>query len=199
MDRAIQKGDGARGMGRPRTFDLDDAIDRATDVFWSRGYEATSISDLKGALGIETGSLYKAFGSKHGLFLAALDRYIAADELSLQERLANGGREAVAAILRDTSAVACGAGHRGCFAINTAVELAPHDPEIKDRLARHEDRVTALFADALRADGDLAPDEVDSRAAFALSTLVALQVRGRRGASEEALRQTAERAVAAIT
>lgn len=186
-------------MGRPRTFDLDEAIDRATDVFWSRGYEATSISDLKGALGIETGSLYKAFGSKHGLFLAALDRYVAAAERSLAERLAPGGRAAVAALLRGTAEVACGAGHRGCFAINTAVELAPHDREIRARLARHDDRITALFAEALAADGDLTGDPLRSRAAFALSSLVALQVRGRRGASPEALRQTAERAIAALT
>src|ERR1700749_4846164 len=63
--------------GRPRSFDVDAAIERAMGVFWSRGYHATALPDLLHATRLSRGSLYAAFGDKHGLFLRALDRYIA--------------------------------------------------------------------------------------------------------------------------
>src|ERR1700743_3522276 len=61
--------------GRPREFDLDQALERALDLFWRRGYEGTSMSDLTDALGITRASLYAAFGSKEGLFQRVMDRY----------------------------------------------------------------------------------------------------------------------------
>src|SRR5215470_5642962 len=61
--------------GRPRTFDMDKALDRALDVFWRKGYEGTSLSDLTKAMGINRPSLYAAFGNKANLFRKALDRY----------------------------------------------------------------------------------------------------------------------------
>jgi AcrR family transcriptional regulator len=64
-----------QAMARPREFDTDDALDRAMEVFWTRGYEATSLRDLVAAMGISKSSLYDTFGSKHELFLAAIDRY----------------------------------------------------------------------------------------------------------------------------
>ena len=62
-------------MGRPREFDLENALDEAMDVFWRRGYEGATIAELTGAMGINPPSLYAAFGSKEGLLKAALDRY----------------------------------------------------------------------------------------------------------------------------
>jgi AcrR family transcriptional regulator len=61
--------------GRPREFDLDQAVERALALFWRRGYEGTSVSDLTDALGITRASLYAAFGSKEGLFQRVIDRY----------------------------------------------------------------------------------------------------------------------------
>src|SRR6187402_957443 len=63
--------------GRPRTFDVDAAVERAMGVFWSRGYHATALPDLLRATKLSRGSLYAAFGDKHSLFLRALDRYVA--------------------------------------------------------------------------------------------------------------------------
>src|SRR3954454_20321978 len=63
--------------GRPRGFDTEAAVERAMNVFWSRGYHATALPDLLRATGLSRGSLYAAFGDKHSLFLRALDRYIA--------------------------------------------------------------------------------------------------------------------------
>src|ERR1700751_1517247 len=63
--------------GRPRSFDVEAAVDRAMGVFWSRGYNATALPDLLRATKLSRGSLYAAFGDKHSLFLRAVDRYIA--------------------------------------------------------------------------------------------------------------------------
>ena len=64
-------------MGRHREFDVDKALDAALGVFWSKGYEGTSYSDLTKATGVERPALYSAFGNKEALFLRALDRYYA--------------------------------------------------------------------------------------------------------------------------
>ena len=62
-------------MGRPRTFDMDQALDQALQVFWEKGYAGTSIADLTEAMGVNPPSLYAAFGNKEKLFKKALDRY----------------------------------------------------------------------------------------------------------------------------
>ncbi|MFA6155175.1 TetR/AcrR family transcriptional regulator, partial [Mesorhizobium sp.] len=64
-------------MGRPREFGIDDAIEKATDLFWLKGYEGTSLSDLTKAIGITPPSFYFAFGSKEGLFKKVIERYFA--------------------------------------------------------------------------------------------------------------------------
>src|SRR5262245_66262623 len=63
-------------LGRPREFDLENALDRALEVFWRNGYEGTSIADLTEAMGINPPSLYADFGNKEGLFRKVVDRYI---------------------------------------------------------------------------------------------------------------------------
>src|ERR1700749_457432 len=74
----------APARGRPREYDTEAAVERAMQVFWSRGYHATALPDLLRATKLSRGSLYAAFGDKHALFLRALDRYIA-DALALME------------------------------------------------------------------------------------------------------------------
>src|ERR1700749_3660752 len=72
MNKAVPP---SRPRGRPRAFDRDEALDRAMHLFWRRGYEATSVSDLTEAMGITPPSLYAAFGDKKRLFLETVDRY----------------------------------------------------------------------------------------------------------------------------
>jgi AcrR family transcriptional regulator len=74
-------------MGRPRSFDIDRALDRALQVFWRKGYEGTSLSDLTKAVGVNRPSLYAAFGDKEALFRKALDRYLKGPAAYTQEAL----------------------------------------------------------------------------------------------------------------
>src|SRR6185369_1509438 len=98
--------------GRPREFDTDAAIERAMGVFWSSGYHGTSLPDLLEATNLSRGSLYAAFGDKHGLFLCALDRYIAEaltrldGELDPRKNALAGLRACLAGYVERTSGVA---------------------------------------------------------------------------------------------
>jgi TetR/AcrR family transcriptional regulator, transcriptional repressor for nem operon len=147
--------------GRPREFDTDAAIERAMGVFWSSGYYGTSLPDLLEATNLSRGSLYAAFGDKHGLFLRALDRYIDESltrldaELDPRKNAFAGLRACLARYVERTSGVA---GKRGCLVVATAMELAGHDTEVERRIRRFfkamETRLTAALTRA-QAEGEL--------------------------------------------
>ncbi|WP_120496839.1 TetR/AcrR family transcriptional regulator [Kiloniella sp. EL199] len=122
-------------MARPREFDEADALDKAMQVFWFKGYEGAGISDLLEAMQIARGSLYKAFGDKKGLFLAALKQYetscIEPGLQLLNDKKIPDGAQRIQLLLETVVAVVeNGNDRRGCFLCNTAVDQAPHDPEI---------------------------------------------------------------------
>ena len=147
--------------GRPREFDPDAAIERAMGVFWSSGYYGTSLPDLLEATKLSRGSLYAAFGDKHGLFLRALDRYIVEAltrldaELDPRKNALAGLRACLAGYVERTTGVA---GKRGCLVVATAMELAGHDTEVEHRIRRFfkamETRLTTALVRA-QAEGDL--------------------------------------------
>ena len=138
--------------GRPRSFDMEAAIERAMDVFWSRGYHATALPDLLRATKLSRGSLYAAFGDKHSLFLRALDRYIA-DALTRMDVELDPRKEPVAglrAYLAGYVERASGAnGRRGCLLVATAMELAGHDAEVGRRVASFFKTMEARVAGVL--------------------------------------------------
>lgn len=139
-------------MARPREFDRDEALDRAVEVFWARGYERTSVEDLTESMGIQRGSLYAAFGDKHRLFLEALERYEERFYREMQELLDRApAREGIESVFRNVVAdCACASGGKGCFITNTAVALAQDDPEIAARVRANLRRVESAFEAALR-------------------------------------------------
>ncbi|GAA3140374.1 TetR/AcrR family transcriptional regulator [Planomonospora alba] len=171
-------------MARPREFDEQDVIDRATRVFWCRGYNATSVRDLGAELSLRQSSLYRTFHDKRALFLRTLDHYRATESAQAEERLSAPGPSLE--ILREWMIWMVGheAG-RGCFVVNTATELGAADPEVRQRTEAAFDvtrrTLTSLLQRGVR-DGDLpAALDVDAAAEMLFTTVLGLRVRERAG------------------
>lgn len=140
-------------MARPREFDEDKVLTAVIQCFWTRGYEATSVRDLVEDTGITAASLYNAFGDKRALFRAALDHYI---ENSVGERIRRcetlPGREAIGAFLQDILSRSLRDGeHKGCLIVNSALEIAPHDPEFQETIATVLRRIEKFFLKCVKA------------------------------------------------
>lgn len=179
-------------MARPREFDIDEALDAAMDAFWVRGYEATSLADLMAAMGLQKGSIYKAFGDKHALFLSALRRYLDKMYEAHRQTLANATtpRAALQAWLDRLieAAPAEGGSCRGCLAVNTLIELGPHDEAARAMLEAHFDRLRQLLMEQIRRGQELGEVRRDVDAdAFAqfLMTVVAGLLGSLKGATSK--------------
>ena len=129
-------------MSRPRSFDETDVLEAAIDCFWARGLEATSVRDLAGRMGINGPSLYNAFGDKRSLFMRALEHYAVRsmrERIGRMERLPDP-KAAIATFFGELiSASLADPDRRGCLIVNTALEVAPHDPEIEILIAAYLD------------------------------------------------------------
>ena len=133
-------------MARPREFDEATALEAAIECFWHRGYEATSVRDLADKMGISGPSLYNAYGDKRALFAQALEHYVDNSARALIKRLETSlpPKQAVRRFIEEIIDRSVNdAERRGCFLINSALEVAPHDKQlgalIADRLAEIED------------------------------------------------------------
>lgn len=116
--------------GRPRAFDEDRVVDGAKNVFWRRGYAATSMRDLKDEVGVLPGSLYGAFGDKHAVFLRALQSYAGDTGEAAASIVVDGPvLPRIAGLLTEVLTAASTAPGRGCMLGNTATELLPEDQE----------------------------------------------------------------------
>lgn len=127
----------AKSRGRPREFDMDLALDKAIRVFSERGYHASSITDLTQAMGLASGSVYKAFKDKRAIFIAAFDRYKAVRNDQLAQAIARGstGREQLEQALGFYADSAHGElGVQGCLVVSGATELATFDEEIAQKV-----------------------------------------------------------------
>src|SRR5215831_1225577 len=135
-------------MPRPKAFDPDAALQKAMQVFWEHGYKATSVEDLVQGMRINRFSLYSTFGGKHQLFVAALDRYrdtIVADLVSELEQSRSGLAAIRRFFTRLVDFLASSTGWRGCLMTNTAVELAPHDPQAAAKVQAYVVRLEEAF------------------------------------------------------
>jgi TetR/AcrR family transcriptional repressor of nem operon len=139
-------------MARPREFEPDVVLDRAMRIFWSRGYEATSVQDLVDHMGIQRGSLYATFGDKRALFLAAIDRYDCMVTAKLLAALdePESGMEAIRRFFRLKIDWAVAANRpRGCLVTNSATELASRDRRTTSRVAAVFTKIEAAFERAV--------------------------------------------------
>ena len=140
-------------MARPREFDEEAALTAAIGCFWGRGYEATSTRDLADAMGIGGKSLYNAFGDKHALFRQALERYLQGFDVRvsrLEGRMPP--RQAIRAFFDEVvEQTLSDRDWKGCMLVNSALEVAPHDPDLRQVVAEGLAKVEAFFRAAEQA------------------------------------------------
>jgi len=173
-------------MARPRTFEEATALDAAMNCFWQRGYEATSVRDLASAMEIGGTSLYNAFGDKRTLFVRALERYM---DGATRERIARleqtlPPKQAIRRFIGDI--IECSVNdrdRRGCFLINSALEVAPHDPELGEEIARRLSEIEGFFRRTIKAgqaDGSIARERnAQDLARLLLGVLLGIRVLAR--------------------
>jgi AcrR family transcriptional regulator len=188
--------------GRPREFDMDAALDAALRVFSERGYYAASISELTEAMGLTAGSVYKAFGDKRGIFLAAFNRYRHVRRDLRDERLAvaPNGYEKLRAFLMFYAESSSGeVGRQGCLVVGSATELALFDEEIASRVAFAFDTDEQLLIDLIRLgqeDGSV-PSRLDAEnaARTMLCLMKGMRLIGKTGRTREQMIAVAETAM----
>ena len=189
-------------MARPRSFDAGDVLDKAKAIFWAKGFEGSSISDLAAATGLKTGSLYNGFGGKHSLYLKTLDRYRekeVAAAVGWIERQDCRGAEAVAGFLKMIAAqVESGAYRNGCFLCNAAVDQAPHDPAIAARVSANMAPLRQVFHEQLKRDPRTA-EAAAILADFALAAYLGMFVMIRGGADGAMVRRAVSVTSAALS
>ncbi len=188
-----------------KNFDANEALTKAMHAFWSRGYEATSISDLVESMGINRGSLYATFGDKRSLFIQSLRQYSAVHLHDWVAALteAHGPREAIIAAFERAVTTAVEDGSRdGCLAINTALELSPHDEEVSEFVDNCLVEMETFFRDRIEQGqaageipGHVAP--VDTARAL-LGLFVAIRVFSRSRPKGPLLRSLANQAEAML-
>lgn len=165
-------------MPRPQEFDTDAAIAAATNTFWRRGYESTSVDALVRAMGINRSSLYNAFGDKQNVFARALDYYdetVVSDLLGEMER-EEGGLEAIERYLRRIAEYhASPEGRRGCLMTNSATSSACGIREVRSRVRSHVRRLERAFLRALeraKKRGEISASAPVAKLARFLATFV---------------------------
>jgi TetR/AcrR family transcriptional repressor of nem operon len=155
-------------MARPRAFEESAALDAAIACFWRRGYEATSVRDLASAMGIGGPSLYNAFEDKRTLFVRALERYMDCGARERMTRLEKTlpPKTAIRRFIGEVIERSVDdPDRRGCFLINSALEVAPHDPELGAEIAQRLGEIESFFRRTIKAGqakGDI-PAERDAR------------------------------------
>jgi len=192
-------------MARPKTFEPDQALDAALDLFWRRGYEAASMAELQHVMGIGRQSIYDTFGDKHELFLKALDRYIDLNGRRLDQALLGDG-PVLPALREHFNAMAhflTPAGERpACLVTNTILERGHWDTMVSEVCKKNERNLLKTFEGALRRaveGGEI--DELDdphSAALFLASMVYGMSVLAKNGASRKKLQSVAQRGLAAV-
>jgi TetR/AcrR family transcriptional regulator, transcriptional repressor for nem operon len=191
-------------VARPKEFEPDVALDRAMDLFWRRGYHATSIGDLTEHLGIARASLYATFGSKHDLYVAALRRYQdTRDPDPIGILKAPGPALPALRLLVERSADPPPDDPDGCLMTNAAAECEPEDSVVMRLLTESWDEFEAAIADAIRRgqdDGEIPADgDPRSLARLLLVLMQGLQLLNRCDDQTGRLRDAADQAIALLT
>lgn len=193
----------AAPIGRPRAFDTDKALDRALQVFWQKGYEGASLSDLTEAMRINRPSLYAAFGDKETLFRKTLDRYADGPAAYIREALNEPTARAVAErLLRGASDLQTDPRNpRGCLTVNGALACGEAANPIRQELISRRVAIEAALRKRFKrakSEGDLPPDSNPADLARFIATVIqGMAVQAAGGASREELRRVVQTALRA--
>lgn len=174
------------GRGRPRKFDEQGVLDALTDLFWDKGYEATSMQDILEVSGLRKSSLYNTFGSKRALFRRILDRYVE-HRMERFAEMAKASDKPGLGSVHDFLDAVFAFGRAGCLAVNTTTELGTTDPVVSALARVYRDRIRAalhtVVSAASRSSG-LPLDLVDTRTEMLLGFLLGYAVAARTGADQ---------------
>jgi TetR/AcrR family transcriptional repressor of nem operon len=183
-------------MARPREFEPEEALQKAMQQFWAKGFHDTSIRDLIGRTGVNQYGLYGAFENKRGLYLASLDRYRDTVTREALKRLEGPGP--IAQRVEDLyewllTRMRTADGPLGCLMCNAAIEMAPEDAGAAERVRAHRDHLCGAFRARLaeaRSSGDLDADkDIDALAEFLTTTAYSLGFLLRAGCDQDYLRR----------
>lgn len=170
-------------MARTKDFDECVVLNKAVNLFWLKGYSATSMQDLVDELGISRSSLYDTYGDKHSLFLKALDTYqsvncnqftqIITDAASAKDAVKKLLQFVVGSLLDDKS-------QKGCFIVNAEVEVALHDKEVSEMIKKNDQNLEDTFYKVIKKgqeDGEITtPRDARALARFLFNTVKGIQV-----------------------
>ncbi|MBX9735614.1 MAG: TetR/AcrR family transcriptional regulator [Phycisphaerales bacterium] len=181
-----------------KSFNRGEALTLAEHKFWEAGYAATSMDSLLESMGIQKGSFYATFGSKHQVYVEALEHYIAERFKQFDSSLSAGSPRK--ALLDHCEAVLSESlrrrSNRGCFLVNAALELSPQDPEVRRVIERALDRHRMFYVTALRMArerGEVAPDlDPEQTASSMLGMVLGIRVMARQGIPSSVIQQVAD-------
>ena len=152
-------------MARSREFDEQKVVETATELFWAKGYNAVSTKDLIDAFGISRSSMYGAYKDKRSLFILALQHYRRTASAAMTEGMKSNKsfKEKMADILHSIiKETITDSKSKGCFIVNTAIELAPHDNEILEIIQENRKTILSDMQNAIQEgidNGELSKDK----------------------------------------
>ena len=189
--------------GRPRAFCVEQALDRALRVFWQKGYEGTSLSDLTDAMGINRPSLYAAYGNKEALFRKALDRYAESSAAFLRRSIEQPTARAVVEhlLFAAVDGITCPENPHGCLTVRCTLSSGEAADSIRLELASRRANGESMLRQRLeraQEEGDLPADaNAADLARFVTTVSQGMSVQAAGGANREQLRQVAMTALKA--
>ncbi|NER31337.1 MAG: TetR/AcrR family transcriptional regulator [Symploca sp. SIO1C4] len=192
-------------MARHKEFDREDVLNKAMEVFWCYGYQATSVQELVESMGINRGSLYDTFGDKNSLFQAALAHYNETVVTKAIAHLEAPGAAKAAIVNHFYSLVnhaVADSQRKGCLLTNSAVELCSHDLDAATRISANLQRVENAFKKALvraqEKEEISSQHDINALASFLTCTLQGLQVISKVNPDPEVLQKIAEVALSVL-
>ncbi len=200
---SMKSAEGVKGIGRPRAFDPDEALEKAMHLFWTKGYEGTSLADLTEAMGINRPSIYATFGNKEELFKKVFARYVDGPAaIGREAQDLPTAREAVSALLYGAAdSLACPV-HPGCLSVVGGLACGEESESVRLQLCSARNAGLASWAERFERaqhEGDLPkePAAIDL-ARYLMTVVTGMSVQARSGATREDLQRTVDIALLAF-